>query len=74
MARFLSLGLTFSGLIFFALVVWNFLAPVDPPGVFIDTPEREFSGLQAENSTHIRFSIHNPTRHSAQLIGLASYC
>lgn len=58
-----------SGLLAVAAVMH--FATDDAPGFVVDNPAREDLTLTAGTTTTVEFSVHNPTRHTVRVIGLA---
>ncbi len=71
MSRTLSVSFLLTGLALIGLAAFDYLTPDDVPGVAIDEPEREFPDVAVGRTIDVAFSVHNPTRHTARVVGLA---
>jgi hypothetical protein len=69
--RFLPTGLLLVGLALLGAAAVAYFVPADGPGVSIDEPEREFTAWDAGQHRQVIFRIHNPTRHTVRVVGLA---
>lgn len=69
-SRLCALGVILIGIGLLALAAWDYFAPGDGPGVFVDEPEREILGCSAGQTSVVIFPIHNPTRHPVWVVGL----
>jgi hypothetical protein len=68
--RSLSTGLILVGFALLGLAAFVFFRPADGPGVSIEAPEREFATVWTGHTIDVAFRVHNPTAHTAQVVGL----
>jgi hypothetical protein len=71
MSRALAIGFLLSGLVLLGLAAFEYVVPADDHGVIIDDLDREFPDVVAGERIPVSFSIHNPTRHTVRVVGLA---
>jgi hypothetical protein len=69
-SRVLTAGLCLGGFILLSLAVLDYFHQPDGSGVTIEEPEREFPAYLTGKTTELAFRIHNPTRHTARVVGL----
>lgn len=69
--RILPAGLLLCSLALFGVAAFDYFIPADGPGVTIDEPDREFPAHVVGQKLDAAFRIHNPTRHTARIVGQA---